>query len=148
MTAECESNRSAKMIGVSLLVLVLPLLVLGCRRRSSMTQRYSYGSSSGNYQVIVTTNRDKTDETKYLCLQLHLADAGGRELHVLQTGASNTMKWALGWMPEKDVVVLYSSDIGTTAYELTPEGRLRQVNATDQIVVRGKQLNGQKYGER
>ncbi len=83
MGVECESSHSARMITVRLLVVALSVLVLGCiRGRSDMTRTYM--SPSGNYHVRATVNQDKTNKTEYLCLKLHLSEAGGRELLIHQ----------------------------------------------------------------
>jgi hypothetical protein len=38
------------------------------------------------------------------------------------------MKWAVGWMPDHDVVILYSSDLGSRAYRIE-SGRFVEVEA-------------------
>jgi len=131
-------RRSLLSLAVSLCVLV------GCRKKASNTPVVS---PSGQYRVAATINRDKADQTKYLCLKLHLGEPGGKGVQSLQTGVSATMKWSLGWMPEGDVVVLYSSDVGTQAYKVGGEGDLREIQINDEIISRGKQLKEDKYGK-
>ncbi len=47
---------------------------------------------------------------------IHVTDLAGRET-TFQTYASDNMKWALAWTTG-DSLVLYSADMGTTAYDV------------------------------
>ena len=131
-------RRAFLSLAISLCVLV------GCRKKASNAPVIS---PSGQYHVGATVNRDKAEKTKYLCLKLHLINPAGKEVPSLQTGVSATMKWALGWMPEEDIVVLYSSDVGTLAYKIGAEGDWRKIQPNDEIIRRGKQLKEDKYGK-
>ena len=55
------------------------------------------------------------------------------------------MKWALGWVKDKDIVVLYSSDIGTYAYAVEDGTRLVEIDTDDTIIQRGDELKKQEY---
>ena len=112
-------------------------IILGCG-----PQKYPIeivNSPSGKYQIKATINTDESDKTKYLCVKLHLLDAQGKELSQLQSSASHTMKWAIGWMEKDDIVILYSSDIGTYAYQIE-NNTLKKIKITDVIIKRGEQL--------
>ena len=62
------------------------------------------------------------------------------------TGASDAMKWAVGWTPTEDVVVLYSSDIGTIAYDIE-NGQLVKIQRIDpEIRNHAERLYENKYG--
>lgn len=129
----------------ALFLLTISLCLLGgCRRRRTALSN-AVVSPSGKYKAAATVNRDRTDRTKYLCLKLHISDAAETQVTVIQTSASNTAKWALGWMPNKDIVVLYSADIGTQAYRPAAKGIFNSVEVTDEIIRRGKQLKEEKY---
>ena len=56
------------------------------------------------------------------------------------------MKWAEGWMSDEDVVVLWSSDIGTTAYAVKGQELLRQDEVSNEIRTRARELYKSKYG--
>ncbi len=125
---------------IILSIALITLLGCGSRRYPIKTDI----SPSGKYQIKATINTDESDRTKYLCVKLHLLDVQGKELSQLQTGASHRMKWALGWMDDDDIVVLYSSDIGTYAYK-TENNTLVNIKTTDAIINRGEQLKKLKY---
>ena len=128
-----------------LLFLTISLcLFTGCRwKRTSLST--AVFSPSGKYKAAAEVNFDRKDKTKYLCLKLHLSDAAAKQVTVIQTSASDTQKWALGWMPDEDIVVLYSADIGTRAYRPAAKGIFNSVEVTDEIIRRGKQLKEEKY---
>ena len=121
---------------------IILLTLFGCSPRRYPIE--TVVSPSGKYQIKATINTDESDTTKYLCIKLHLLDAQGKELSQLQTGVSHRMKWALGWMNNNDTVVLYSSDIGTYAYEVE-NNTLRNIKTTNAIIRRGEQLKKLKY---
>jgi hypothetical protein len=133
-----------KMIRAGILTMVV-LLMTGCFRSPEKGLNKTIPSPSGSYQISASSNEDKSDKTKYLCLKLRLTDSRGTELDVAQTGASYTMKWALGWMKEKDTVVLYSSDIGTYGYEIARDGKLREIETDKVVIDRARELYEEKY---
>lgn len=63
-----------------------------------------------------------------------------------QTGASNSQKWALDWA-RGDIIVLYSSDIGVYAYELTGGKIVERLANEDEKEV-GRNAYEKKYGKR
>jgi hypothetical protein len=81
-------------------------------------------------------------------IHLHLTNKEGVELDTVYSGASNAMKWALGWMPDEDIVVLQSSDIGPRAYDIE-NNRLvaKSYPFKDKhIQARAEELKSEKYG--
>jgi hypothetical protein len=123
-------------------VLFIIILIGGCSRKDESLRKYT--SPSGNYLVSASVNKDKSDKTKYLCLKLYLWNNSQDKLFSLQTEASSTMKWALGWMETADIVVLYSSDIGTRAYSIN-NNRLDPIELSQDIIKRGDDLKYKKY---
>ena len=103
-------------------------------------------SPSKNYFINATVNKNKDDKTKYLCLVLHLYDDSKKEIDKYQTGASDRMKWALGWFKEDDIIVLYSSDIGIVAWKITNNKLLIIDEISGEIIKRGIELKEIKYG--
>lgn len=105
-------------------------------------------SPSGLYKLKIELNQDKTDKTKYHCVLLTLYDKDFNEITRLQTGVSNTMKWAVGWYPNKDTVIVNSKDIGTKAYHLTDTRRLDTITVTEDINSISENMLQKKYASR
>ncbi|MCD4780238.1 MAG: hypothetical protein K8S27_06805 [Candidatus Omnitrophica bacterium] len=77
-----------------ILITLILLYTIGCTLQNVSSKIIP--SPSKKYQLKTTINNDKSDKTKYLCIKLYLLDQRGTELSQLQTGASHTMKWAVG----------------------------------------------------
>lgn len=103
-------------------------------------------SPNGDLIVTPTVNELKADRTKYLCIAFTVSDANGKQLHQVQSNASNTMKWAIGWHGT-DTIILYSSDIGTSAWTLADDGAISELPhpLSSDIMSRGKVLKAAKY---
>ena len=127
-----------KVIAISLILLP----IFGCGPSRDIAKVVD--SPSGKYKIKATINKSKTDPTKYLCIHMTLLDSKGNVLSRLQTGASHIMKWAVGWMNKRDIVVLYSGDIGTYAYKIE-NNKLKEIKTTPAIISRGNQLKNLKY---
>ncbi|MDK3159577.1 hypothetical protein QPK87_23810 [Kamptonema cortianum] len=105
-------------------------------------------SPSENYAVFATVNRTDRNKPNYACVMIHLLDADGKELEVLKSKAGDVQKWALGWMTDSDVVVLYSSDVGSMAFEIV-EGTLKEISPlSEDMKSRAADLKAEKYRER
>ena len=76
--------------------------------------------------LTVSVNQSKADPTKYLCVAFDVHDKSGGLLHAVQSNASDTSKWAIGWFDDA-TIVLYSSDIGTYAWQLSDDGTISQL---------------------
>ena len=90
-------------------------------------------SSSKRFILKIDVNRDKTDKAKYGCIVLTLLDTTNKQISTIQTDATDNMKWAVNWYPNKDTIILYSSDIGSRAYHLTDKNRLDTIATTRDI---------------
>ena len=102
-------------------------------------------SPSEKYFISTTINSDKNDRIHYLCVILHLYDSENQEIDTFQTAASDRMKWASGWMKETDVLVLYSSDVGTSAWKIKDNKMVVLETLDDDMRNRGSELNRNKY---
>jgi hypothetical protein len=102
-------------------------------------------SPSGDLIVAAIPSENKSDPKKYQCIRLILQSRDGGTLTAVQTSVSNGQKWAVGWMEKGDIIVLYSSDIGTQAYGVASNA-LNLVALTPDIEERAKQLKKAKYG--
>ena len=80
-------------------------------------------------------------------VSVHLADAEGVEIYAVQSSASDAIKWALGWMSDQDIVVLQSSDIGTTAYDVIDNRLEPRVDAFKNVEIqaRADELYAERY---
>ena len=103
-------------------------------------------SPSGKYAVFSTVNRTNRSRPDYAYVVIHLTDGSGKELHVYRSRAGDANKWALGWMPEKDVVILQSSDVGAMAFRIDEERLLEISHMSDEMSTRAKVLKAEKYG--
>ncbi|MEN8128028.1 MAG: hypothetical protein ABFR90_09530 [Planctomycetota bacterium] len=140
-----SENQIISKLRQAIIIGAVGLFLTGCLRRSDDQWENELLSPSGHYKVSVSRNNDKSDKTKWLCLKIHIKNSAEKEVDVIQTSASDTMKWALGWMKDKDVVVLYSSDIGTYGYIITKDEKLEKVETGDSIAERGRDLYEKKY---
>lgn len=129
-----------------ILALLLAIVCASCGKNpeagTEMKEETKFWSPSGNYYI--TTSIQDNPGAKYLCVKIHLFSKVGVELSHLQTNASDRMKWALGWLEEKDTVVLYSSDIGTYAYNIGSANQLIKTEVSG-LVERGRALYQNKY---
>ncbi len=57
---------------------------------------------------------------------LAVTGSDGEEIGRIPTSASNRMRWAVGWHDDS-TIVLYSSDIGVTAWKIGDDGQLVEV---------------------
>ncbi len=99
------------------------------------------------HAVQATVNTEKTDPAKYLCVRLRVLAADGQVLQEIQTAASVLMKWAMGWHGS-DTIVLYSSDVGPSAWKETGAGTWEPVAypLPAEIKKRSEELRQKKYG--
>ena len=123
-------------------------LILGCSGAPSVALR-PIPSPSRTYTVTPSINTSTKDRTRYLCVAFDVTDNSGATVGHVQTGASDGMRWALGWHDD-GTIVLYSSDIGTYAWKLDANGRLSEaaLPISDELRMTGKQLVLQKYQQR
>ncbi|CAN5707404.1 hypothetical protein BH09VER1_BH09VER1_43860 [soil metagenome] len=98
-----------------------------------------YPSPSGKYRISASVDRNTSR------VKLFLKDPKGQPVSSLRTRASDFMKWALGWMPDTDTIVLYSSDAGTLAYTIAPTGKITATKITPAIDQRARELKKAKY---
>ena len=129
-----KTMRIAAILGMILLVSCGPV----------MTPNARIISPSRKYMLIALLNEDKADTRHWHCVRLVLLTHSGETLSAVQTGASNIQKWAAGWMENDDIVVLQSSDIGTTAYNVV-SNTLTAIQITPEIEDRAIELKKLKY---
>lgn len=132
-----EAGGRTRPLVITASLLSLVALVNFCAR----TAHPPIQSPSGEYSVFATIE-------EVSLIKLHLTNKEGVELHTVNSGASDAMKWALGWMPGENIVVLQSSDVGTRAYDIVDNRLVARSDAFEnkRIQARAKILKAQKYG--
>jgi hypothetical protein len=112
----------------------------GCALKTQEVVR----SMSVSYSLKTEISGDEAGPIKRRCVRLRIVDEStGKEL-TYQTGASDNMKWAVGWFNE--VLVLYSSDIGTRAYDIK-DGKIIERPANEEEKEIGRKAYEKKYGK-
>ena len=122
-------------------LLLLCLLVAGCSRQAAPLV-----SPSGAYSVATEISGDEAGPTRRLCVRLRVTDLVASREITFQTGASDVQKWAAAWS-SSNALVLYSSDIGTMAYDIKDGRVTERVPAAAELEV-GRKAYQQKYGSR
>ena len=122
-----------------LLVVSLTLIHTGCAR-SSLPR---LDSPSGDLSVSTEISGDEAGPTRRLCVILTFKDKEGSERRI-QTGASNVMKWAIAWHDD-DTLLLYSSDIGTYAYDISSR-EISERKPNKQELETGREAYRSRYG--
>jgi hypothetical protein len=133
-----------RIVLASVVLVVAAALVLASCFRVEDHLGSTVPSPSGQYGVFATVNLTDPDAADYRGVIVHLLDAEGRELASIDTNASNVHKWALGWMPDADIVVLMSADIGTRVYRVLGTG-WEEVARTAAIEARACELYEARY---
>lgn len=95
---------------------LLCIVIAGCSRASRPVS-VPLASPSGEFSVTTEISGEEAGPTRRFCVRLKLKDAQTSRETSFQTGASDAQKWALAWSPS-GAIVLYSSDIGTRAYDI------------------------------
>ena len=103
-------------------------------------------SPNGSLALTPSVNHSQNDPTKYLCVAFAITDSTGTRVHYVQSGASDTSKWAIGWYDEA-TVVLYSSDIGTYAWKLNEDQTISEIPhpLPTELKACGDRLKAAKY---
>jgi len=111
-----------KLIGL----LLIALFLVACSRTPSTP----LVSPSGQYSVTTDIPGDSAGPTRRLSLRLNILEIKTKKEIQFQTGASDIQKWALNWTLTGSLV-LYSSDVGTSTYEIT-ENKIIERSPTEE----------------
>lgn len=115
-------------------------------RREEQSQEEGIANSP-SFKYKLSAIVDSTKGEFFQCVNISILSRCEEELSVIETGASNAMKWAVGWMPNDDIVVFSSSDTGTYAYGIDADGHSFEIKINKQIKERGNFLLAEKYKE-
>lgn len=102
-------------------------------------------SPSGQYEATAEFGRCNPDSPKELCIRLHIVETQTKKEYTFQTDAAKYIGWAFGWS-KKNILLLYSSDVGIYAYEII-DGGLRQRTATKEEQEEAREFYKEKYGK-
>ena len=103
-------------------------------------------SPSGKFTVRTVISGDEAGPTRRLCVKMVVANTATRNEMIFQSGASDTQKWALAWAPTNSLI-LYSSDIGTSAYDIE-DSKIIERPATPEEQEFARKAYEKKYGKR
>ncbi|MCB2155599.1 hypothetical protein KQI84_11995 [bacterium] len=139
-------------IGTAIIIWIVAFMVFFSPPPPIDVQTSEIVSPSGNYSVYASVNRSNKQASDYAEVVIHLIDANGNELDAVNSGAGDFQKWALGWMWDTDEVVLCSSDIGTSLWQLKTPPSLEEVDIyhkerdrENAAARRGMELKKEKY---
>lgn len=102
-------------------------------------------SPSGEFIVRTEISGDEAGPKRRLCVKLLIHTVTSQKELFFQTGASDTQKWAMAWSPT-NVLVVFSSDIGTNAYEIK-DGKIIERPASREEQEIGRKAYKAKYGK-
>jgi hypothetical protein len=122
-------------------LLLLCLLITACSRPAGPLV-----SPSGAFSSTTEISGGEAGPTRRLCVRLRVTDIKAQREITFQTGASDVQKWALAWSPANSLV-LYSSDVGTLAYEMNGGQIVERVPTAPELEV-GRKAYEKKYGTR
>jgi hypothetical protein len=125
----------------SQLLLFCLLALFSCRQ----TESGFILSPSKHYQLQFDINDSHENMITYKCVRLKLYNLSGELLSTFQTGASNYSKWATGWHPLNDTIILNSKDIGTYAYKINHSQTLEEVKITPELNQLADNIFNRKY---
>lgn len=101
-------------------------------------------SPTTKYYITTTVNRTNNKKDDFGDVVLHLYNFKGQLLSDFNTDAGDANKWAIGWDRTKDIIILFSSDIGNAAYKIENE-KLKSADLTDELNKRASELKEEKY---
>jgi hypothetical protein len=84
-------------------------------------------SSSKHYSVVAKVNRVDESRDDYADVLLYLLNENGRVIDSVNSGAGDFSSWTVGWTETGDTIVLYSGDIGSTAWSIDND-KMRQLD--------------------
>lgn len=122
-------------------ILMLCLLLVGCSRPATPIV-----SPSGAFTARTEISGDEAGPTRRLCVRLRIMDVHAKREITFQTGASDVQKWAAAWSPA-NTLVLYSSDVGTSAYDIRDGQIMERAPDADELEV-ARNAYEKKYGKR
>ena len=95
-------------------MMALASVLPGCMPLGSSQSSLQPISSPDGMHILIPSVVDAS-------VRFDVCDANNVTIHHVNTSAGDAMKWAIGWC-DKNTIVLYSSDLGTFAWEM-PDDR-------------------------
>ena len=103
-------------------------------------------SPTTKFYLTTTVNRTNQAKADYADVIIHLYNSEEQLKSDFNTHASDANKWAVGWDMTKDIIILFSSDVGNSAYRIE-NGQLTSIDLTDELNKRAIELKQEKYKE-
>lgn len=131
------------------LTFILLVSLISCRINSGNLRNYKSDttiSPTSKYYFITTVNRPGNKKEDFADVVIHLYNSKGQLLSDFNTNAGDANKWAVGWDKTKDTIILFSSDIGNSAYKIE-NGELKNITLTTELNNRASELKEEKYRE-
>jgi hypothetical protein len=103
-------------------------------------------SPSKRYALKVQVSKNKKDPVNYNCVMITLYNGSKKKIDSVKTGATNDEKWAVGWYPGRDTIILNSADIGVYAFCLSDDKKaIKQIGTTADLINEGRAIFDKKY---
>ena len=129
-----------KLEGVALLLSLL-IGAVSCGEPGTSVETHS--SPSGTHLLEISIGNWANAEEQSI-LMLRLITPQGKELHYLNTGASNAMKWAGAWVNDS-LFILDSRDIGPFAWKISRDGHFLETKVSEKMLVYSQEAFALKY---
>ena len=108
-------------------------------------EKGAFVSPSKRYRLQFDINESHKDPLKYKCVVLRLYNSSGKLLDTFQTGVSDYSKWAIGWHPLNDTIIVNSKDIGCYAYKISNSKALEKIHVTANLKELADSIFNKKY---
>ena len=132
----------------TILSLILLLYLTNCRlgnsRHFSDYKSEKIISPTKKYYLITTVNQTNKSKDDYAEVLIHLYNSGGQLKLTFNTKAGDANKWAVGWDQTKDTIILFSSDVGSSAWRIE-NSQLKNIELTGELNSRATALKQEKY---
>jgi hypothetical protein len=79
-------------------------------------------SSDGKFSVIAKVNRTDKNAEFYAEPIFEIYDSKKQLITKIESGAGDFSRWEVGWSEKDNILIMYSSDIGNKAWEITDNG--------------------------
>ena len=123
---------------IHLIAILCAFYLVGCNHAATPVL-----SPSGDYHAETEISGAEAGPTRHDCVRLVVTNRKTKDIFALQTGASDFQKWAIGWSPH-NVLILYSSDIGTYAYDISGS-TIKERSPSKEELKTGKEAYHSKY---
>ncbi|PKP17776.1 MAG: hypothetical protein CVU05_14930 [Bacteroidetes bacterium HGW-Bacteroidetes-21] len=122
-------------------IIIFSILLFGCRSANQQNEKII--SPSKKYYLTTTVNASDNSKGDAEVV-IHLYSTSGQLKFSLNTHAGDFSKWAVGWDKINDTVILFSSDIGTYAWQIEMDS-LTSITLNDNLMQVAKEIKINKF---